>query len=145
MRSFANAAVAAKFDAYPPNVRRKLLALRELVFRTATATEGVGEIEETLKWGEPAYLTRNKSGSTVRMDWKKNDPDHYAMYFNCQTTLVDTFRTLFPHDFQFDGNRALVFSLDGQVPQDALALCIAASLTYHAKKRRSGLGSAQAR
>lgn len=145
MRSFANAEVAAKFDAYPPNVRRKLLALRELVFRTAAATEGVGEIEETLKWGEPAYLTRNKSGSTVRLDWKKNDPGHYAMYFNCQTTLVDTFRTLFPHDFQFDGNRALVFSLDDQVPQDALALCIAASLTYHAKKRRSGLVSEQAR
>lgn len=143
MRPFSNAEVAAKFDAYPRKVRRRLLALRELVFRTAAATEGVGEIEETLKWGEPAYLTTNKSGSTVRIDWKKNDPDHCAMYFNCQTTLVDTFRTLFPHDFQFDGNRALVFSLDGEVPQDALALCIAASLTYHVQKRRSGLVSAR--
>jgi hypothetical protein len=118
-------------------VRRKLLALRELVFRTAAATNGVGEIEETLKWGEPAYVTKNKSGSTVRMDWKKSDPDHYALYFHCQTNLVDTFRTLFPHDFKFEGNRALVFPLESDVPQDSLAMCIAASLTYHLKTRGS--------
>lgn len=137
MRSFENPEVAAKFDAYPANVRRKLLALRELVFRTAAATSGVGEIEETLKWGEPAYVTKNKSGSTVRMDWKKSDPDHYALYFHCQTNLVETFRTLFPHDFKFEGNRALVFPLESDVPQDSLALCIAASLTYHLKTRGS--------
>ena len=111
-KPFASAEVAAKFDTYLPNVRRKLLALRELVFQTAAATEGVGELEESLKWGEPAYVTKNKSGSTVRMDWKKNDPNHYAMYFHCQTDLVETFRTVFPHDFKFEGNRALVFSLE---------------------------------
>jgi hypothetical protein len=136
MKPFSSAEVAAKFDSYPPDVRRKLLALRELVFRTAAATQGVGEIEETLKWGEPAYVTRNRSGSTLRMDWKKKDPGHYAMYFNCQTTLVDTFRTLFPHDFEFEGNRALVFSLESKVPLDSLALCIAASLTYHLKNKQ---------
>ncbi len=138
MRSFAAPEVAAKFDTYPPNVRRKLLSLRELVFRTAAATEGVGEIEESLKWGEPAYVTKNKSGSTVRIGWKKNDPNHYSMYFHCQTNLVETFRTLFPHDFKFEGNRALVFSLDEKVRRDSLAMCIAASLTYHLKKRGSG-------
>jgi hypothetical protein len=138
MKSFAKAEVAAKFDTYPPHVRRKLLALRELVFRIAAATEGVGEIEESLKWGEPAYITKSKSGSTVRMDWKKNDPNHYAMYFHCQTNLVETFRTMFPQDFKFEGNRALVFSLEEKVPQDSLATCIAASLTYHLKKRSSG-------
>ena len=138
MKPFASAEVAAKFDTYLPNVRRKLLALRELVFQTAAATEGVGELEESLKWGEPAYVTKNKSGSTVRMDWKKNDPNHYAMYFHCQTDLVETFRTVFPHDFKFEGNRALVFSLEDKVPQDSLATCIAASLTYHLRKRSSG-------
>lgn len=137
MKSFANSEVLAKFDTYPPHVRRKLLALRELVFRTAAATEGVGEIEETLKWGEPAYGTKNKSGSTIRMDWKKNNPDRYAMYFHCQTNLVETFRTLFPQDFKFEGNRALVFALKDKVPQDSLVTCIAASFTYHLKKRSS--------
>jgi hypothetical protein len=136
MKSFANAEVLAKFDTYPPNVRRKLLALRELVFRTAAATESVGEIEETLKWGEPAYITKNGSGSTIRMDWKKKTPNQYAMYFHCQTNLVETFRTMFPHDFKFEGNRALVFALEGKAPQDSLAMCIAAALTYHLNTRR---------
>ncbi len=135
MRPFTNPAVAVKFEAYPPMVRRRMLALRELLFQTAAATPNVGEIEETLKWGEPAYLTKNKTGSTVRMDWKAKDPDSYSMYFHCQTNLVETFRAMFPHDFTFSGNRALVFRLDEEVPQDALATCIAAALTYHSAKR----------
>ena len=134
MTPFNNPAVAAKFESYPQHVKSKLLALRELVFKTAAATNSVGEIEETLKWGEPAYVTKNKSGSTVRIDWKKKDPDHYAMYFHCQTNLVEIFRTIFPHDFKFEGNRALVFSLNDEVRQDSLSMCIAAYLTYHAKK-----------
>lgn len=55
MSPFKNATVAAKFESYPPAVRRKLLALREAVFRTAASMPEIGEIEETLKWGEPAY------------------------------------------------------------------------------------------
>ena len=66
--------------------------------------------------------------------WNKKRPTQVAMYFNCQTTLVDRFRTLFPHDFAFDGNRAIVFDVAGKVPTDALTLCIAAALTYHLNK-----------
>lgn len=135
MKPFASADVAAKFAAYPPHVRAKLLALRELVFETAATADGAGEIEETLKWGEPAYATKNKNGSTVRMDWKHQHPNQYAMYFNCQTNLVETFRTICPTDFIFEGNRALVFSLKGEVPEDSLAMCIAAAFTYHLKKK----------
>jgi Domain of unknown function (DU1801) len=134
MKAFASSSVAEKFASYPKPVRPKLMALRELILKTAAETEGVGEIEETLKWGEPAYVTKNKAGSTVRIDWKEKDPDHYAMYFLCQTNLVETFRTLFPRDFKFEGNRALVFSLNDKVPKDSLSMCIAASLTYHLKK-----------
>jgi Domain of unknown function (DU1801) len=135
MTPFLDTAVEAKFASYPPRVRRKMLALRELVFRTAASTSGVGELLESLKWGEPAYLTKNKSGSTVRMDWKAKDPDSFALYFNCQTNLVETFRTMFPRDFVFEGNRALSLKVDAAIPRDALVMCIAASLTYHAAKK----------
>jgi len=47
------------------------------------------------------------------------------------TDLVDTLRTLFPDDFKFEGNRAIVFALEDKIPEDALAMCIVASLTYH--------------
>ncbi len=143
MKPFADPAVAAHFDAYPAPVRKKLLALRALVFNTAARTDGVGELQETLKWGEPAYVTvQTRSGSTVRMDWKPKHPYQYAIYFNCQTGLVDTFRTLFPNDFKFEGNRALIFRMTDKVPTDALALCIEAALTYHKRmgKKRAGLG-----
>ncbi len=130
-----DAATARVFEAYPPTLRRKLMVLRKLILDTAAATEGVGEIEETLKWGEPAYLTtQSKSGSTLRIAWKKSAPTQYAMYFNCQTTLVETFRTVFPNEFRFEGNRAIVFNEADPVPRDALAFCIAAALTYHRGK-----------
>jgi hypothetical protein len=132
MTPFRSPAVAQAFDVYPPVMRRKLLALRELILRTAASTPGVGDLEETLKWGEPAYLTsRSGSGSTVRIAWKKSKPSEYAMYFNCQTTLVDTFRSLFPDKFKFEGNRAIVFHESQSVPADALAFCVSAALTYH--------------
>jgi hypothetical protein len=129
---FQNQAVADVFESYPAPIRRKLMALRELVFSTAAKTAGVGTLEETLKWGEPAYLTtQSKSGSTVRIAWKPARPLQYAMYFNCQTTLVETFKTLFPNDFGFDGNRAIVFKASDRMPTEEVAWCIAAALTYH--------------
>ncbi len=139
MTPFANAEAAQVFSTYPADVRRKLLALRERILRTASSTAGVGELEETLKWSEPAYLTsKSRSGSTIRIAWKKNRPTEYAMYFNCQTTLVETFRTLFPGEFTFEGNRAIVFKGLETVPVDALTFCVAAALTYH-RGRKSRL------
>ncbi|MEP6764054.1 MAG: DUF1801 domain-containing protein [Gemmatimonadaceae bacterium] len=129
---FKNAAVKRAFDSYPPNARKKLLALRELIFNTARNTEGVGALEETLKWGEPAYLTsESKSGSTVRIAWKRQKPTQYAMYFNCQTTLVDTFKSWFPNELAYEGNRAIVFEENDKVPMSSVAHCIEAALTYH--------------
>jgi hypothetical protein len=120
-------------------MRRKLLALRELIFETAASTPGVGKLEETLKWREPAYLTsETKSGSTIRIDWKRSSPSQYAMYFHCQTNLVETFRTLFPNEFIFEGNRAIVFREPDVVPTDSLSFCIAAALTYHRTKGKNG-------
>jgi hypothetical protein len=68
-----NPEVAAVFNSYPQNIRTKLMFLRQLILETAASTEGVGELEETLKWGEPSYLTsKTKSGSTIRIDRKKS-------------------------------------------------------------------------
>ncbi len=123
------------FDAYPVKFRRKLLRLRRLILETAKRTEGVGEIDETLKWGEPAYLTsQTGSGSTIRIAWKRSFPTRYAMYFNCQTNLVETFRSQFLARFRFDGNRCIFFDEDDEVPTDPLSFCIATALTYHLTK-----------
>ncbi len=124
------------FLSYPEQIRRKLYRLRSLVLDTASATDGVGPITETLKWGEPAYLTnQSKAGSTIRIGWKQALPTQYAMYFNCRTGLVDTFRTLFP-ELNFVGNRALVFEVGDELPAEAVSRCIELALTHHLRKRK---------
>ena len=46
-----NKNVADIFADYPVPIRSKLLYLRQLVYETAAETEGVGAIEECVKWG----------------------------------------------------------------------------------------------
>ncbi len=130
--------VDAVFTNYPEYVRNKMQSLRELVIETAEETEGVHKLEETLKWGEPSFVT--KDGSTLRMDWKEQTPDQYAMYFHCTSRLVDTFRLVFNHKFQYEGKRAIVFQLNQKIPKAELKECIKAALTYHKVKELITLG-----
>lgn len=134
---FVNNQVEAKFVTYPKTIRPKLLFLRELIFDTAAGIQGVGEIEETLKWGEPSYVTsQSKSGSTIRIDWKQSSPDHYYLFFNCKTTLVDDFKEIYGDLFNYGGNRSVIFKKDDKIPVNQLSDCIAMALTYHLKKKR---------
>lgn len=138
-QAIRNSQVAAVFAAYPNKVRMKLMALRALILDVAAHTSGVGELEETLKWGQPSYLTtQSKSGSLVRIDQIKKTPGAYAMYFHCQTTLVDTFKERYRDMFSYDGNRCILFSADQDIPVPELRHCIAMALTYRLDKRRVG-------
>ncbi|MDT0678031.1 DUF1801 domain-containing protein [Autumnicola musiva] len=130
--------VSEVFANYPDFVRDNSQKLRELVIETAEETEGVTVLEETLKWGEPSFVTKN--GSTLRMDWKEKTPDQYAMYFQCTSRLVDTFRFVFDHKFQYEGKRAIVFQLTQKIPELELKECIKASLIYHNVKEQITLG-----
>ena len=113
--------------------------LRRLILDVASDNADIGDLEETLKWGEPSYLARG--GSTVRIDWKASNPGRYAMYFNCNTKLVDTFRELYSDAFSYEGNRAIVFQENDAVPDDALKHCIALTLRYHTLKHLPLLGA----
>ncbi|MEO1255295.1 MAG: DUF1801 domain-containing protein [Bacteroidota bacterium] len=132
------AEIAKIFENYPEPMREKLLFLRQLILDTASETEGVGTVEETLKWGEPSYVTR--SGSTVRIDWKKSKPHQYAMYFHCKTKLVSTFKEIYGDKFRFEGDRAIIFDANNEIPIDELKHCISLSLTYHRRKHLPMLG-----
>ena len=60
--------MAAVFAADPPSSCRRMMVLRELIFAVAAKTEGVGELEEPLKWGDRADVTSSsRTGSTVRI------------------------------------------------------------------------------
>ena len=130
---FSDPAVQTVFEGYPSAERERLLALRQLIFDVATATEGVGPLTETLKWGQPAYLTeKTKSGSTVRLGTTKN-PGETAVYFICHTGLVSQFKDVLPDALPYEGTRAIVFGADDQVDEDELAQCLAMALTFKKK------------
>lgn len=137
--AFETPDVASVFAAYPPALRDRLLRLRDLIFETAAATDGVGPLQETLKWGQPSYLTpRTKSGTTIRIDAVKSEPGRYALYVHCQTNLVASFREMYPDVLTCEGNRAVLFDEEDAVPEDVLRHCIALALTYHARKAGGG-------
>lgn len=138
LESISNSSVKKVFQNYPDIIQQKMLALRELVIEAAKEIEGLNILEETLKWGEPSYIT--KHGSTLRMDWKPKKPNQYAMYFKCTSRLVETFKKVFPADFEFEGNRAIVFQLEDKIPKEKLRKCIKATLCYHKVKKLPTLG-----
>jgi Domain of unknown function (DU1801) len=135
---FGDSAVDAVFSAYPKPLKAKLLALRRLIFETARTTRGVGTLQETLKWGQPSYLTpQTNSGSTIRIDQVKSAAGRYAVYFHCQTNLVETFRELYPTQLRFEGNRGIVLDVKDELPRAELRHCVALALTYHLNKRKA--------
>jgi hypothetical protein len=130
------AEIATALERCPAAVQARLLELRELIFAVAAETDGVGTLTETLKWGEPAYLTEmSGSGTTIRLGVSRTEPEAAAMFVNCRTNLVDDFRAQFGDIFTFDGNRALIVPKEGPLPETPLAYCMRAALLYHRRDR----------
>ena len=125
------------FSVYPKPVQTKLRALRQMIFDVAKKTSGVGKLEEALRWGQPSYLTpETGSGSTIRIDHIKNEPDKYAMYFICTSGLIEDFKELYKDEMKFVGNRSIVFDVGDRLPEAALRHCISLALTYHLRKKQ---------
>jgi len=120
---FEDANIAAAFAAFQAEVRTGLMGLRARILAVALA-EGI-PVEETLRWGQPAYLA--PKGSTIRLGAPKTGG--FALYTHCQTTLMSDFRALCPA-LSFEGNRAVHFA-GGEAPPAAIDMLIRAALTYH--------------
>ena len=135
--AFADTEIEKHFSAYPDDVRQRLMSIRELIFSEAAISDDIGELEETLKWNQPSYLTtKTKSGSTIRIERYKKDPEKVAVFFHCQTNLVETFREIFPECFSYEKNRAIIIEKGGKLPEKELRHCISMALTYHLNKKR---------
>ncbi len=130
-RTFDNQEVEDAFLEFPEKPRGKLLELRELIFETADRLSGIKSLAEVLKWGEPSYVPQPKTGTTVRIAWKKKAPEQYALYVPCQTSLVAIYQSLFGDDLNYEGKRAVVFPLNRRLPKLKIRKCIELALTYH--------------
>ena len=130
--------VKKKFESIPENIRQPLLSIRQAIF-DIVESDKIGDIEETLKWGEPSYLV--KGGSTVRINRQSKSSQKFAVYFHCQTTLIETFKEIHGDLFNYEGNRAIVFSVSDELPMKALKHCLSMALRYHKIKHLSLLGN----
>ena len=135
-RRFSNPQVKEVFAKFPTATRKKLMELRRMIFKVASETHGVGELEETLKWGQPSYVTSNtKSGSPIRIGREKHTDGDYGIYFHCQTSLVKAFKEKYQDTFTYENNRAIIFDTNKEIPARELCECLAMALTYHGKKK----------
>lgn len=124
--------VAAIFGAYPADVRPAMETLRGLIFGVAAGLPEVGPLDESLKWGEPAYRPRRRrTGTTLRIDWKARAPGQLSLYVPCTTPLIGIFTGLHPGVFRAEGTRGLHLPLAQPLPRAALEQCVALALTYH--------------
>jgi len=132
-KAFSDPEIKLIFDAYSDAVREKLLDIRELIFQISEQNDEIGLIDETLKWGQPSYLTyQPKSGTTLRLSGSEH---HYILSVHCQTTLISDFRAIYP-DVEYDGNRSMLFDVESKMPKGLLKHFIVCALSYHHRKKQ---------
>lgn len=130
--------IKEKLDAYPIDACNRLIEIRALILEVADE-EALGEITESLKWGEPSFTA--KKGSPIRMDWKPKNPNQISVFFNCKTTLIETFKEIHQDTFQFVDTREIVLPLSQPVPMLELKACLSMALRYHDIKHLPLLGA----
>ena len=119
---------------WPHAAQMHFCTLRDIAHDAAKVAK-IGGLTETLKWGEPAWLPATSGiGSTLRASWSLKRPKALGLFLNCNSTLPETMRTLYPTTFEFDGIRAISLPLDCPLPTDALHHCAHLTLTYHRTK-----------
>ena len=128
---------ATAYDAYPERYRKRLLAIRKLILAVPRQHPEIGELEETLKWGEPSYLPLKKNiGSTVRLNWRPAYGERIGLFVMCSTPLISEFKTHYPDELEFEGKRCVWVPLKGALQVEPIKHCIALALTYHLRKRQ---------
>ena len=122
---------------YSDEARTKFIELRALIL-TLAKENSLGQIEEALKWSQPAFLSR--FGSTIRVHWHVDNPTRMELLFNCKTVLVETFKELFGDELKFGGNRIVYVDVSAPIPPE-IETCLLMALNYHRLKKRPLLGA----
>jgi hypothetical protein len=132
MRTFPDLTVEQVFESWPEPHRSLLLEARNLVLEVASGDPRIGPLSETLKWGQPSYITEaTGAGTAVRLG--RIGEHHSALFVHCQTTLVHTYRQHFP-ELTYSGSRAIVLNPEEPLPSTPLAMCIELALTYKLRR-----------
>ncbi|WP_298257228.1 DUF1801 domain-containing protein [uncultured Litoreibacter sp.] len=124
-----SAQICAALTALPDDVAAALREARRAILRIALQTDGVGPLTETLKWGEPAFLTETpKTGTTLRLGRING---RAAVMVPCSTTIIEDARQRFGDVPHLSGKRGVILGED----EELVEYVIASALTYHIRKR----------
>ena len=129
MTPFQNERMAPVFGAFDPEARAALEGLREMIFDVATGLTEVTGVEESLKWGQPSYAPKPKTGTPIRLGVTKGG--EATLFVHCQTTLVSDLEADNAHGLRTIDNRAVVLPLEGVADHPGLRGFVRAALTYH--------------
>ena len=125
--------VAAVFASYPAGARTGLLVLRQMIFDEAALLPAAGPLTEALRWGQPAYLTHaTRAGSPLRLGIPKSGG--FALYANCQTSLIADLAVVAGTRLRFEGNRAVLFEDEQEIAADLVTVLIRRALTWHLRR-----------
>ena len=128
-----SALVLSVIKGYPDKISDRLLEIKDLIHQVANEHEEIGPLTETLKWSQPSFLTEvSGSGTTVRID--RYSDNEVAIFFHCQTTLIETFREWLP-ELNYSKNRAIILNVNESLPVDEIKTCLEMALTYKLDKR----------
>jgi hypothetical protein len=118
---------------WPLEAQEQFNEMRALIL-TAAEEADVGTVEESLKWGQPAWRPkRPRTGSTLRLSWQDKAPQSIALFVDCKSTISSTMRGIYPHDFQYESNRGLRLHLGAPLPEQAIDHLARLTFTYHRK------------
>lgn len=132
MIPFQDRNVQAAFDEMPQDAIEGLLRLRELIFAVADDLSEVPKVTEGLRWGQPAYLTPPRIGSTIRLGVPK--AGGFGLYASCQSTIISDFATAYAGWDMIEGRRGVIFSDVKQIDPARHGALITSALTYHLRK-----------
>ncbi|APE43894.1 hypothetical protein BOO69_11100 [Sulfitobacter alexandrii] len=133
----APAPLLAVLNTWPAPARDALWACRALFFQAADRV-GVAPLEESLKWGQPAWRpSKPRTGSTLRMDWSPHDPDRISFLIDCKTDLAARMRDIHPDMGDNDGRRRITCDLGRALPEQAVSHLAEMTFCYHLSRRGS--------
>lgn len=121
--------VEALLDAADPDIAAGITRLRRMIYEVAASDPKIGPVQETVKWGQPAYLARK--GTTLRLGQPKGGG--FGLYVHCQSRVIPEFRDLFPDHDRFDGTRGVVFRAADEICSERHGWLIHRALGYHLK------------
>ncbi|MCP3774015.1 hypothetical protein NLX71_11950 [Paenibacillus sp. MZ04-78.2] len=117
------------YNNYTDLQQEKLIELKQLIMNVANNL-GDMTIQESLKWGQLTFSS--KLGTPIRID--RFSDSQIGLFVHCQTTLVEEWRELFGDSLDFSKNRAILLSVNSELPIEELTPCIQMALTYHKSK-----------